>query len=231
MQFICPLTACPPSKDHQPKDTIPHPLFLCGALEGVETLIFSHWKVCRSSLKRLLWEDTPPYPPNTNRHDPTTAYAVAHSPGGGVPWVGFCSHCSMDMSNTSSFCATSRDFSFDPAHPPHMCFCSSSDPVHPPHMCFCSSSDPVHPSHMCSLLSTATAACPALGNGSQPVRRAAIVYCTVHGGRTMKSDMIIPGAYERREAARKSVKLPYIVCPILCRISRPEFWLKTRLIR
>ena len=40
-----------------------------------------------------------------------------------------------------------------------------------------------------------------------------------------------PGAYERREAARRSVKLPYIVCPILCRISRPEFWLKTRLIR
>ena len=31
------------------------------------------------------------------------------------------------------------------------------------------------------------------------------------------------GAYERREAARRSVKLPYIVCPILCRISRPEF--------
>ena len=31
------------------------------------------------------------------------------------------------------------------------------------------------------------------------------------------------GAYERREAARRNVKLPYIVCPILCRISRPEF--------
>ena len=42
---------------------------------------------------------------------------------------------------------------------------------------------------------------------------------------------LVPGAYERREAARRSVKLPYIVCPILCRISRPEFWLKTRLIR
>ena len=39
------------------------------------------------------------------------------------------------------------------------------------------------------------------------------------------------GAYERHKAARRSVKLPYIVCPILCRISHPEFWLKTRLIR
>ena len=38
-----------------------------------------------------------------------------------------------------------------------------------------------------------------------------------------------PGAYEHREAARRSVKLPYIVCPILCRISRPEFGWKRAL--
>ena len=41
--------------------------------------------------------------------------------------------------------------------------------------------------------------------------------------------LLAPGAYERHEAAQRSVKLPYIVCPILCQISRSEFWLKSAL--
>ena len=36
-------------------------------------------------------------------------------------------------------------------------------------------------------------------------------------------EWVTTGAYERREAVRRSVKLPYIVCPILYRISCPEF--------
>ena len=121
-----------------PQDTIPLPVFLCGPLEGFDTRTSSHWNVFRSSLKRLLWQDSPSYPPNTKRHDPTTVYAVSHSPRGGVPWVDFYSHSSVVISNTSTLFAGSCDLSFEPAHPPHMC----------------------------SLLPTAIAACHSLGNGS-----------------------------------------------------------------
>ena len=60
-----------------------------------------------------------------------------------------------------------------------------------------------------------------------------VLGCNRRLGREVSRErkQVSTGAYERREAARRSVKLPYIVCPILCRISRPEFWLKTRLIR
>ena len=50
-----------PASDHHRTPFCMQPCFFCGALEGFDTCTFSHWKVCRSSLKRgVVSRDTVP---------------------------------------------------------------------------------------------------------------------------------------------------------------------------